>query len=202
MPINTPNARGKILKASAKVFAEKGFEGSRINEISKEAGVPKSLIYYHFESKEKILEVLTENFINDYSDIMSTASCESHPEKSEKLPERMKNEYYEFGIKNSDLVRVMFIDSLKKIQENPVIYKVLETIITNENEGNKGNPISQDNIHERRIAEFFTSLIPCYAYICFCDSWTKYFNIEKEQFDKIFMKVYKETHGAYHKNHK
>ncbi|MCX8128884.1 MAG: TetR/AcrR family transcriptional regulator [Clostridia bacterium] len=197
--MNHVNARERILQAAVKIFAEKSFEGSRIDEISRMANVPKSLIYYHFKSKDEILEVLTTNFINEYSDLISAKPGQTHQEKAQELPERMKNVYYEFGQRNADLVRVILIDSLKKTKEQPILYKVVDAIIAKEMEGNIDEGY---NVQERRIAEFFTSFMPNYAYVCFAESWTRYFNVERREFDKLFMKVYEETHGAYHKNHK
>lgn len=197
--MNLPNARERILQAAVKIFAEKSFEGSRIEEISREANVPKSLIYYHFKSKDEILEVLTTNFINEYTSIIAAKPSETHEEKAQELPERMKNVYYEFGQRNADLVRVIFIDSLKKTKEQPILFKVVEAMIAKELENNSD---ANYDVQERRIAEFFTSFIPNYAYICFAESWTKYFSIDRSQFNKLYLKVYEETHGAYHKNHK
>ncbi|MDP4094511.1 MAG: TetR/AcrR family transcriptional regulator [Bacillota bacterium] len=196
--MNNPNARERILEAAIKVFAEKSFEGSRIEEISKAANVPKSLIYYHFKSKDEILEVLTENFISEYISLIAAKPGETHQEKADELTGRMKNVYYEFGIRNADLVRVILIDSLKKTKQEPILFKVIDAMIAKDME------LRQDknyNIQERRIAEFFTSFMPNYAYICFADSWTRYFDIDRKEFNKLYIKVYEETHGAYHKNH-
>lgn len=192
------NARERILQTAVKIFAEKSFEGARIDEIAREAKVPKSLIYYHFKNKDEILEVLTTNFINEYMNILGAKSSETHEEKAQELAKKMENVYYEFGQRNSDLIRVMFIDSLKKSKEKPIFFTVIDKMIEKEMQ-----MTTDDNydIQERRIAEFFTSFIPNYAYVCFAESWMQYFNIERKQFDKLFLKVYEETHGAYHKNH-
>lgn len=196
--MNNPNARDRILQGAIKIFAEKSFEGSRIDEIARAAKVPKSLIYYHFKSKDEILEVLTNNFINEYLGVIAAKPGETHKEKAEEIPQRLKNVYYEFGLKNADLLRVMLIDSLKKYKETPILFKVVEAMIDKERESTKHKNY---NVQERRIAEFFTNFIPMYAYLCFADSWTKYFSIERKEFDSLFLKVYLETHGAYHKNH-
>lgn len=110
----------------------------------------------------------------------------------------MKNIYYGFGQRNADLVRVILIDSLKKTKEQPVLFKAVEAMIKKEMQEASDE---QYDIHERRIAEFFTSFIPNCAFILFADAWTRYFEIERSTFDKIYMKVYQEAHGAYHKNH-
>ncbi len=194
----TMNAKERILQAAVKVFAEKSFEGSRIDEIAKEAQVPKSLIYYHFKSKEDIFRVLVDNFTEEYLSLISGAFQETHQEKAEAVGDRMKNVYHEFGLKNADLVRVILIDSLKKSNEKPVLFQIVDAMTAKEAEL-KG---TGDKLQERRIAEFFTSFMPNYAYLCFADSWIKYFDMERQEFDELYLKVYEETHGAYHKNHK
>ena len=197
--MNQPNARERILEAALKIFAEKSFEGSRIDEISREANVPKSLIYYHFKSKNEILEVLTADLISEYQNVIAAIPKQSHQEKAAELAGRMKNVYFEFVQKNADLIRVIFIDSLKKSKETPAFYKILDALFANET---RDNPIAESELQERRVVEFFTSFIPNYAYLCFAQSWTEYFKIDKQSFDRLYLKAYEETHGAYHKNHR
>jgi AcrR family transcriptional regulator len=198
MQMNIPNARERILTAAVKIFAERSYEGSRIDEIAKEAQVPKSLIYYHFKSKEEILQVLIDNFIKEYMSLISENAEEDHQEKAQELQGRMKDIYYEFGMKNADLVRVILIDSLKKSNEKPVLFQIVEAMIAKEAENTKNTDI---NVQERMVAEFFTSFMPNYAYLCFADSWTEYFKIDRKQFDQLYLEIYEETHGAYHKNY-
>ncbi|WP_139489221.1 TetR/AcrR family transcriptional regulator [Brevibacillus dissolubilis] len=46
--------RDKILQTALQEFAEKGYDGARIDHIAKIAGVNKALIYYHFKGKEEL----------------------------------------------------------------------------------------------------------------------------------------------------
>ncbi|MDX6675402.1 MAG: hypothetical protein QOH11_2820, partial [Solirubrobacteraceae bacterium] len=43
--------RAAILDAAMNVFADRGYHASSIDEIAREAGVSKALIYEHFASK-------------------------------------------------------------------------------------------------------------------------------------------------------
>lgn len=47
-----------ILSISEKLFIEKGFENTSIQEIINELGMSKGAIYYHFKSKEEILDAV------------------------------------------------------------------------------------------------------------------------------------------------
>ena len=54
----------KNLKESAtKIFYEKGFNGARVADIAKEAGVSKSLLHYYFRSKEQLFKVIMNDSI-------------------------------------------------------------------------------------------------------------------------------------------
>lgn len=197
---NIPDAKNRILNAAIKIFAEKSFEGSRVEDISKTANVPKSLIYYHFKSKDDILSFLISNFLKQYQELMQIAKNDTHVDKANNIESKLTKHYSDFAIKNADLIRIMFIESLKKNNENPVIFKVVKTMIENESENIKDN--ENYDINERLVAEFFTGLIPLYSYICFHEKWCSYFNIDKADFDKLFITHIEQTHGAYHKNHK
>ena len=44
----------KIFEASMKLFAEKGYDATSVEEITSVVGVAKGTLYYHFSSKEEI----------------------------------------------------------------------------------------------------------------------------------------------------
>lgn len=48
----------RILEVAEKLFAEKGFDGTSIRNISKEAKINIAMVSYYFGSKEKMLEAL------------------------------------------------------------------------------------------------------------------------------------------------
>jgi len=50
-----------ILLHSAQVFAERGFEGASMRDISRATGVSLSGLYYYFESKQKLLYLIQNN---------------------------------------------------------------------------------------------------------------------------------------------
>jgi TetR/AcrR family transcriptional regulator, fatty acid metabolism regulator protein len=50
--------RGLIVDAAIKVFAEKGYHGTRISDIAQEAEIAYGLVYHYFKNKEEILNTL------------------------------------------------------------------------------------------------------------------------------------------------
>ena len=54
----------KIFETSMKLFAEKGYDATSIEEITATVGVAKGTLYYHFSSKEEIFNFLIEEGVN------------------------------------------------------------------------------------------------------------------------------------------
>lgn len=50
----------KIFETSLKLFSEKGYDATSIEEITATVGVAKGTLYYHFNSKEEIFNFLVE----------------------------------------------------------------------------------------------------------------------------------------------
>lgn len=66
------NRRMQILEAAVKVFPEKGYQKTTIQDIAREAGISTSAIYQYFSGKEDLFLALTErisflDFVEDIS---------------------------------------------------------------------------------------------------------------------------------------
>jgi TetR/AcrR family transcriptional regulator len=46
--------RRRILAAAADIFAQQGFDGASFGAVASAAEVKKSLVQYHFDSKERL----------------------------------------------------------------------------------------------------------------------------------------------------
>ena len=51
-----------ILKTALKLFSQKGYYATSIDDITREAGISKGLIYNYFKSKEEIFFELAEHW--------------------------------------------------------------------------------------------------------------------------------------------
>ncbi len=57
--------KDEILNVAAQLFLEKGFDNASTNDIINEMGIARGTLYYHFESKEKILDAIVEKMGNE-----------------------------------------------------------------------------------------------------------------------------------------
>jgi AcrR family transcriptional regulator len=61
--IKDTSAEERILAAAQAIFTQKGFAGTRMQEIADAAGINKAMLHYYFRSKEKLFRVVLTNAI-------------------------------------------------------------------------------------------------------------------------------------------
>jgi AcrR family transcriptional regulator len=54
--------RNEILDAADELFFQKGFDGTSTNDIIQKIGIARGTLYYHFKSKEDIMDALIDRY--------------------------------------------------------------------------------------------------------------------------------------------
>ncbi|MBP0019341.1 MAG: TetR/AcrR family transcriptional regulator [Cyanobacteria bacterium SBLK] len=70
--VNKEKKRQDIVEASVQVFKCKGYQGTRIIDIAKEAGIGKGTVYEYFNSKDEIILGVFEELFLDYEQLLYT----------------------------------------------------------------------------------------------------------------------------------
>jgi len=63
-PITIDNRRADLIRVSARLFREKGFDGTTIRDIADAVGMRSGSPFYHFKSKQEILAAVMEEGLN------------------------------------------------------------------------------------------------------------------------------------------
>jgi len=117
--------QAQIVDAAAKLFAEKGFDGTSIDDIAEACGVAPGLIYHYFDSKTDILKALMERkaFLPRMAEILKTPPKGTVEETLAELARAI----WEMLEEKRDLALMMH----GEMQRNPEVAKVIgETIKT------------------------------------------------------------------------
>ena len=56
--------RNEILDVAEELFGSKGFDQTSTNDILEKVGIARGTLYYHFKSKEDILDAMIERMTN------------------------------------------------------------------------------------------------------------------------------------------
>ena len=70
-----PEGRRRILDVAAALFLERGYVGTSLRDIARAVGMKPGSLYYHFASKEALLEAILERgmevMVAAFTEIMS-----------------------------------------------------------------------------------------------------------------------------------
>ncbi len=104
--------RLKILAAAEAVFAEKGLDGARVDEIAALAGANKRMLYEYYESKENLYGVVLQSVYQRLGDceLFLTAAPET-PDAEQAIGDLVAA-YFSFLEKNPTYVRMVMWENL------------------------------------------------------------------------------------------
>lgn len=97
--------RAAILAAAAEVFADKGFDGSRIALIAKLADVPSGLLYHYFPSKRALFDAALNDAFSPHVERMTGVLASAEP-RLESL-EQVVRAYFKILRDNPRLSRIV-----------------------------------------------------------------------------------------------
>ncbi|MGG3891954.1 TetR family transcriptional regulator [Metabacillus fastidiosus] len=126
----------QILSISYRLFLEKGYEQTTIQDIINELGMSKGAIYHHFKSKEEILHAISDK--GNYSNTIELYKNHNHLNALQKLKKIICNEF-------DNLEKKQFNKSAISLTENP---KFVSTLLNGTMK--YGVPIFQNLIEEGR----------------------------------------------------
>lgn len=69
------DTRQRILDVAADLFIEQGYAGTSVRDISERLGMTKGSLYYHFASKEDVLNALVTPLIEDLDEFIADAAA-------------------------------------------------------------------------------------------------------------------------------
>lgn len=201
-----PGSRTQILSAARRVFAEKGFDGARVDAISAAAGVNKSLIYYYFKSKDEILSTIISEFFH-YTREHTLEMMRGLSFTDERAVERLFEQVFAFLEEQSDLIRLIIMESLKKGSqlEGTVLFRFLDMYMGTglEDVLHMAQQYDievkpKDDIGQIKVTEFFTMLAPVMLFIVLQDKWAEHYAVGKTELRRQFVTALQQTHIAYH----
>ena len=110
-----------LLNIAYRMFIEKGYENTSVDDIIIEAGIAKGTYYYYFESKEATLEAVIEMMIEKAENIAKAALMNPVP-----IPQKLASVVYAFQPNKDEIV----ITDVLERKENIVMHdKISKKIV-------------------------------------------------------------------------
>jgi TetR/AcrR family transcriptional regulator len=107
--------REKILETATRLFSLQGYTNTSLSQVAKEAQVSKALIFWHFESKEKLFRTALQRTLEPYvvnvlDDLEGLAEVDQI--------KRLIDEYYAFVSRNVYSVK-FFLSLMLREEKHP-----------------------------------------------------------------------------------
>ncbi|NQY33745.1 MAG: TetR/AcrR family transcriptional regulator [Alteromonadaceae bacterium] len=76
--VDPASAKGRLLKAAATLFRDKGFERTTVRELAKEVGILSGSLFHHYASKQEILRNVMEQTVLLNTALMELSLSQNH----------------------------------------------------------------------------------------------------------------------------
>lgn len=104
------NTQERILQEAQRLFAEKGFWGTSVQEITDAAKINKAMLFYYFKSKENLYCKLIENIFKGIVErIENELNTDMEPVEKLKIILDMYDDFYH-NPETFDMFRIIFQD--------------------------------------------------------------------------------------------
>jgi len=107
-----PHAKSRLLEAAERVFAEKGLDRAKVEDITTQAGLSKGAFYLHFDSKGDAFKELLSEVLAHLQERMTDAKSQCLPALDLGFERGLEQwlerdiEMFEFVWKNRALMRI------------------------------------------------------------------------------------------------
>ena len=140
--------RNEILDVADELFNQKGFDATSTNDILDRVGVARGTLYYHFKSKEEIMDALVER----YNNRLIGAAKDIASNKSIPVIERILQVVMALNLSDKNGEEVL--EHIHKPQNVLMHHKIQKVII------NKVTPILAEIIREGIDQGLFSTPFP------------------------------------------
>lgn len=173
--------KGKIITASEELFAEKGYDGSTVDEIARRAKVNKALIYYYYQNKENLLKELFKNYLPfqklSYENLAETIKT-FNKDEIKKYIEKLIAEWE----KAHKLLRILTIEGLKQGTKTTAIFELLgpsyEKFMTElSNAGFKVN--TDEERFDFLVKMLFYIDAPTLIFSILAEKWSEHYHLDR-----------------------
>ena len=220
----TEESKNRILDVSERLFSEKGFDATRVDEIAADAGVNKALIYYYFKSKEAILDHLIKTLFDDIAAIATEFTKNSVVSMIKKgqldiLEDRWSftseadvKEFYhaiidyykgvvDFALIHRRVVRILIFESLKKGKHHKDLFRMLD-LLNNRDENSIYQMIwSADHdfaySSETVVSKFFFGFVPLFNFAAYFDDYRASSGLSEAKLRESFLLGYQKMASSF-----
>lgn len=200
---STNESRQRILRAAEAEFAEKGFDGSRVDAIAARAGVNKALLYYYFKSKAGLLEALFDDFFLQLKEEKARIVRSDDPHREKDYWKAVIRQAMTVARNRLDLMRVVLLEELKGGRGHDRLVRRWRT----EWESALGPETGDTPRPDQAVFNFFFEDLAMIVFLLLNEKWSaaldrspqeseaQFFDLLRLQSEAYWMRPWEDSHG-------
>lgn len=189
------STKEKIMDAAEQIFAEKGFDGARVDQIAKKAGINKAMLYYYFGSKNNILKEIIEvnisKFRDDQKNTFNTDNLMSQGTVNEENMNSFNNNGLIFIEKYGNVFKIILTEILKGNSNDENGFEMFDSILRRFIVNLRSNKYEVKDDDEFMMMLFFFNLVPMIVFTSLNNKWQEIYGISHEDLEKTFKRMSK-----------
>jgi AcrR family transcriptional regulator len=191
--VKSGDTRERILKEAEALFADKGYDSTGIDEIARRAGITKSVIYYHFENKNDILQSLFQEYFQQGIEYKKEHAPRTLYGRDVRLKDVL-HDYLKFAESREHVARIVLMESVKNADRVPLFdFWEKNAFITSEMFPDKIKNLSREDI---MFKSFLMIYMPLLGYLIFKDRWCGHFKLSREKARELAAEALGEYYDA------
>jgi AcrR family transcriptional regulator len=103
------DTRGRILSVALRLFASQGYANTSLRQIADELGVTKAALYFHFKTKEDIVNGILSGYLDGLTALIDAGAPQT-PAERELLLRRFAEFQAHWGLNLTRLIRESFTE--------------------------------------------------------------------------------------------
>jgi AcrR family transcriptional regulator len=100
------DSRSKILQSATRLFGRRGFHGTTIEDVTRESGISRGALYWHYKSKSELLGAVVERLQKEYLDVFTKDIMSAGPRPIDRIWRIFKFNA-RFAAEHTDLVHCL-----------------------------------------------------------------------------------------------
>lgn len=190
--------RARIVREAGRLFAERGFDGARMDELARRVGVNKAAIYHYFRGKDAILEQLIADFLKGSRDTKTELLVALLHDDDPALDSAV-GDLLNYLFRHRDLLTIIVTEATKTGKpRNTALFRYVQSsfddalVIVREQDPN--HPVLQRQVDDgdRVLTEtLFGLFLPILMYVILDETWCRHREMESRRARDWFTRSYK-----------
>lgn len=177
------------MQSALDIFLESGFEKARVEDIAQRAGFTKTMVYYHFSSKENMMSEIIARTLGDVREKFKATLSGLDIDDRQNVRNRIEI-MQEYFYRNREVMRLIASEIFRSESTNAWPLSLYDDLFKEISAIFAGDIGEASNRDRALIKTFFFNSLPMIMYASLSDRFNGDMRIDPEESRQIFIDTF------------